>query len=371
MHTRTEYAYREAMVSIVGNILIAAMKIGVGTLVSSASIIADGVHSISDIGTSIVVIFGAKASEKPPDEEHPFGHGRYEYIASFTIYIFLIAVAFEIFIGSLGRLLSGESPDYGTYLIPVYVVLIISMLGKELMARYSFSLAEKSGNTMLHGDGWHHRSDALTTVAVLIGVVMVQYGILWADAAISMVISLFIGYTGVKMAIETSAILAGKNASPEELEKIGNAAMNTDGVLGVHDIHVHDYGRYRSTTLHIEVASGMSAESAHSLADNVEKRVSSITEGDVLVHVDPVSDTRAMEAEKRLARIIESRDEVLEYHNMQRQFRGNSPVLSVHLVMRRDMSLEEAHRVIHAIDSDFRRDFPEYTVDIHPDPQDR
>lgn len=366
---RTKYAYREAAVSISGNIALAVAKILVGMVVTSMALIADGVHSLSDVGTSLVVVVGAKASEKEPDEEHPFGHGRYEYIASLIIYLALIAVGMELMVNSVDRALRGSSPNLGDLSIPVYAVIVAGIVVKELMARYSFHLAERTDSEMLRGDGWHHRSDALTTVGVLIGILLVQLGLPLADALIGLFISAFIIVTGARMAYGTSVVLAGKSAPPEKIEEIRNAAMSVRGVLGAHSIFVHDYGHSKVVTMHVEVDSRMGTGYAHSIASEVEKAVKNVVDGDVVVHTEPAKSTPSEEVEKELERILRENEHVREYHNISSYYDEKGGHVSAHIKVDRNMSVEESHRLEHEIDSRLKERYPDYRVELHIEPE--
>ncbi len=367
--TRSRYAYREALVSIAGNIGLAAAKILIGMMVFSVAIIADGVHTMSDVGTSFIVILGAKASKKAPDSEHPFGHGRYEYIASLVIYLALIAVGIELLITSVGRVLDRSEPAIGGLTIPAYAVLMAGILVKEAMARYSFSLAKKTDSNMLRGDGWHHRSDALTTIGVLMGIFLVQAGFPLADALIGMGISLFIAFTGAKMAFDTAAVLAGKNASPEKIREIERAARSVDGVLGVHKIFVHDYRNNRVTTLHVEVDGQTGTDYAHRIASEVEKAVSGVVNGETVVHTEPTGPVLNRDVEKALEKILIESPEVKGHHNIHAYFDERGGHVSAHITVRKDMSVEESHRLTHSIDERLKEKYPEYRVELHIEPR--
>ncbi len=369
-HTlRARYAYKEAVISIAGNLILAAAKIIIGMMVLSVAIVADGVHTLSDVGTSFVVILGAKASGKAPDREHPFGHGRYEYIASLIIYLALILVGIELMIGSVERMSGHSRPMIGNLSIPVYAVLIAGILVKEAMARYSFYLANKTDSNMLKGDGWHHRSDALTTVGVLIGVLLVQAGFPLADALIGMGISIFIAYTGAKMAFETATVLAGKNASPEKIMEIERAARSVDGVLGVHKIFVHDYGNNRVATLHVEVDGQTGMDYAHKIASEVEKAVRDVVKGEAVVHTEPTGPVLNRDVESALERILEESPEVRGYHNIHAYFDERGGHVSAHIAVRRDMSVDESHRLTHSIDERLKKKYPKYRVELHIEPR--
>ena len=163
---RAKYGYLEATVSIIGNVIIFLIKLFLGLFINSIALIADSVHSLSDVSTSGVVIFGFRTAKKKPDKEHPYGHGRAEYIATLIIAVILIIVGFSFIEQSVERIINIKDIEHGEYAIIISIIVIISAVLKELMARYSYLLAKKINSDVLKADAWHHRSDSISSIGV-------------------------------------------------------------------------------------------------------------------------------------------------------------------------------------------------------------
>ena len=166
-----EEVYRSLIASILGNVLLAILKVFVGFLYSSLALISDGIHSLSDVATSIVGYFGVKIASKPADKTHPFGHSRFESLFAFFIGILLFLVAYEIARDALKRIFSGHVIEVNSVMLAVVVISIVS---KEAMTQYALRVGKKLNNQILVADAYHHRSDALSSVAVLIGLSLIH-----------------------------------------------------------------------------------------------------------------------------------------------------------------------------------------------------
>lgn len=283
---RKKYGYIEGWVSIAGNSLIFSVKLILGLSINSIAIIADSIHTFSDIVTSVVVIFGFKIASKPPDEKHPFGHGRGEFIATLIIAILLIAVGLDLAKDSFSRILN--PPTVKGSFLAIFIILATAVL-KEIMAIFSFKLGRLIDSDVLHVDAWHHRSDALTSVVVAIGILATIYGYFRFDAIAGFLVSLVLIVIGIMYVKRASSSLLGEAPKKTLKQKIKALAENIAGVKGVHDILVHDYGEIRSISLHIEVDRNLSLNDAHKIADDVEDKVYQETKSKTVVHVDVIS----------------------------------------------------------------------------------
>ncbi|MGE5599252.1 MAG: cation diffusion facilitator family transporter [Bacteroidota bacterium] len=274
----------EAWVSIIGNILLFAIKFAIGTVIHSISLIADSFHTLSDVLTSIVVLAGFKISRRAPDDEHPFGHGRGESIATLVIALLLVLVGAEFLIQSVRRLLH-PAPVAGTPL--VVGVMVLSGIAKELMASFSSWLGKRIESSALVADAWHHRSDAVASVLVAVAIVGAIFRVYWLDGLFGVGVSFLIAYTGIDLGRSSINDLLGRSPSLETLKTIQDEAAAVDGVVGVHDVNVHDYGQRLAVSLHVEVEPNLDVTRAHFIADEVEKRIIEKMKADAVVHVDP------------------------------------------------------------------------------------
>ncbi|AHL22958.1 cation diffusion facilitator family transporter [Thermococcus nautili] len=279
-----EEIYKPIWVSIIGNVLLAVIKLIVGFLYSSIALISDGVHSLSDVVTSVAGYFGIKVASKPPDKDHPFGHSRFEPLVAFLIGEALLVVAYEIGKDSLLRLLHGETIEVNSVMLGVTVV---SILAKELMFRYSVYVGRKLNSQILIADAYHHRSDVLSSVAVLIGLGLQKFGFQYGDALAGLVVAVFLVKVSLEIILENVGYLTGRAPSFEVCEEIKRRALSVPNVLGIHDLRAHYVGNRLHVELHIEVPPNLSLKEAHDVSEEVKKRIEEIPEVErAFVHVD-------------------------------------------------------------------------------------
>ena len=276
----------QGWISIVANFIIFVLKLVFGFISNSIALIADAFHSLSDMASSGVVVFGFKMASKPADKEHPFGHGRAETIAALTISILIGFTGIEFIKTSITRFMNPNSIEVSWAVI---LVVLITIVIKEVLARLSYNLGDKINSSILIADAIHHRSDMWSSVLVLSAFGGAWLGYPKIDAIMGL------GVAGMMIqsayAIARTAIddLLGKPVDTETIKNIKEYAMQSPEVSNVHDIVVHSYGAHRFISLHLEIAEGKSPESMHDIADSVEKLLSHEMEADVITHVDPVS----------------------------------------------------------------------------------
>ena len=285
---REKVGFLEGIVSIGINVLIAGIKFFYGIAFHSISLIADAVHSLSDVLSSVVVIVGFKISSRPPDEDHPFGHGRMELIASVIVATLLFVVGLEFLKDSIAKIIK---PNVSELSMSGVAIVAFTLLLKEALARFSFFLGKTIDSSVLIADGHHHRSDAISTVLVLISLGFVHAGWPRADGIGGLLVSVFIMGTAIGLIRESASPLMGRNPTPELVAKVREIALEHDGVIGVHDIVVHDFRSIYNISLHIEVDFTMSLCRAHDISDTIENRIQELFPGWAVVHVDPVNRT--------------------------------------------------------------------------------
>jgi len=282
------YGYFEGIFSVVANTLLFIFKFAFGVLLSSVSLIADSFHSLSDIVTSTIVIFGFKISSKPPDSEHPFGHGRVERIVSVVIACLLIVVGFEFFRSGFSRFRNPIPIRTDAFVIGM---LCVSIIIKEFLYRLSLSLAKRIDSAALKADAWHHRTDAISTVLVLFGFVSFSFGLYSLDGIFGMAVAGIIVYTGIVIIKESGSVLIGEAPSSSLVNRIKETVANLDGINDVHHIHVHDYGSQLEVTVHVRVKGNTHLEDAHTKASEVERAIKRcVPSAEVTVHLEPMQD---------------------------------------------------------------------------------
>ncbi len=285
MNKNSKLGYREGVVSVILNLLLFALKYYAGVVSASVALLADAWHTLSDSLTSLVVIFGICLASRKPDKEHPFGHGRWEQISAIIISMLLVIVGIEFIKNAITKFFVHESAQYGLW---AYIATILSIVAKEGLARYAFAIARITGNASVKADGWHHRSDALSSLLVLGGLFLNSY-IWWIDSALGILISVMLfraAYGIIKEAV--SKILGEKppEAIMQQMQEIVKQEMGEKA--HPHHYHMHQYGDYTEFTLHVKVPGNETVWHAHQLATQVEKRIKQEMNMEITIHIEPL-----------------------------------------------------------------------------------
>ncbi len=276
----------QGWVSVFINGLLFVIKLIIGLIVGSVSVIADAFHTLSDVISSGVVIWGFHEAEKPADTEHPYGHGRIEYIATLIIAILLIVAGFEFVRSSIGRVLNPSPISPSWWMI---IIILATVFLKELTARYAEFLSHKISSGTLRADAWHHRADAISSLLVIIAMIAGKYGYHSVDGWAGIGVALFVIWTGYTIAKEAVDDIIGTPPAEDEIDDIKQVVSAIEGVLGVHDITVHSYGKDKFVSVHIEIDDTISSAEAHDVAEDVEYKLFKRLDIEPTVHVDPIS----------------------------------------------------------------------------------
>ena len=285
MDQHSKLGYRDGLVSVILNLLLFVLKYYAGIASASLALIADAWHTLSDSLTSLVVILGIKLSSKKPDKEHPFGHGRWEQISALIIAILLALVGVEFMKDAIAKLRGHEAADFGWL---AYLATVASIVLKEGLARYAFYIARKTGNAAVKADGWHHRSDALSSLMVLAGLFLSPY-FWWIDSVLGMLISFMLFYAAYGIIREAVNKILGEEPSEEvigKVEQIVKAEMGN--VAYPHHYHIHHYGDHIEFTFHIKVPGEETVEEAHRKATLIEMQIKTELKIDATIHIEPL-----------------------------------------------------------------------------------
>jgi len=363
---RAKYGYLEATISILGNTLLFILKLYLVLFINSIALIADGIHSLSDVSTSGVVILGFKFAKKPADKEHPYGHGRVEYIAALVIAIFLIIVGISFIERSIGRILNPEEILHQEYLFIIFIIILISAVLKELMARYSYKISKKINSDVLRADAWHHRSDSLSSIGVAIGILAARYGYPILDPIFGIVVSFIIIYVGIDLIRKTSDLLMGRAPDKQIIRKIKNTAKKVDGVTGLHNIHIHDYGASKIITLHARSENDIPLEKAHEIADELEEKISESTGCSAIIHLEPKERKKPDKNKKNIIEnMLKKQKEIISFYKIQIICRSEKDEIKMHLIVDQDMSVERSHDLSHEIETLIREKYGSCNINIH------
>jgi len=277
----------EGVLSVVVNAVLFGIKFWAGLVTGSIALIADAWHTLSDSLTSIFIIISAKLSSQKPDKKHPFGHGRWEQISSIFIAFILGIIAYDFLINSIERFKNRESVIYGTLAI---VVTIVSIIVKELLAQYAFYIGRKTDNVIVKADGWHHRSDSLSSLVVLIGILITKFAvdIWWMDSILGMFCSLAIFYAAFEIMKESTSKLLGEEPDKELIDKITDEVKKIyKDDLYIHHFHLHNYISQKEITFHIRLDKNMTIENGHIIASNIEDMVKEKFDMMATIHLEP------------------------------------------------------------------------------------
>jgi len=312
---RTKIGVFQGWISVLVNSILFIFKLVIGVMVGAVSVIADAVHTLSDVVSSIVVIWGFKQAEKPADVEHPYGHGRAEYIATLIIAILLCVAGIEFIEASIDRIQNPEQVVAEWWMI---LILMVTIILKEITARYAEFLSTKIASGTLHADAWHHRTDALSSLLVVGALIAGKYGYPSSDGWAGLGVALFLIYTGFEIAKDAVDDLIGKPPTSEEVEVIRQIVMSVDGVLGAHDIIVHSYGHDKFASVHVEIDADETTAVAHDISEEVEDKLEKAIGVEPTVHLDPVhpNDPLVQEVNKVLSLLCESDERIADIHDV-------------------------------------------------------
>lgn len=282
-HKDTNWTLIEGWVSICGNILLFFLKLWVGLITGSVALTADAYHTLTDSISSGIVIVSGWLSSKPADEKHPFGHGRSDLISSVIIGVLLALIGFEFLLKSVEQIQSGAGVDYGKAAI---IVTVISILVKELMAQFAFWAGRKSDSTILKADGWHHRTDALSSVVILIGILCGSFAD-WIDGALGILVSLMIFYASYEILRDSVSRLIGETPDRKVVDKIEALIVKMDLNVQPHHFHLHRYGDHVELTFHLTMDGDLTLEQAHDQAHRIEQALRDQMRIEATIHMEP------------------------------------------------------------------------------------
>jgi len=278
--------FKEGLASIFINIALFVIKFYFGLIHNSIAVVADAIHTLSDAGTSVVVLISFWIAYKPPDRGHPFGHGRAEQIGAVIVGTLLGVAGFEFLMSSYEKLSSREALTFSWFLVGI---LLLSSLIKELLARWAFRLGGSYESRSIVGDAWHHRSDAIATALLALGI-LVGADYWWIDGVLGVIVSLIIVYTSIKIILEASRELLGSEPTRHEEELLIDLAREVSPLIeDVHHIHIHKYGDHIEASLHIKLPSTMKLEEAHEIATKLESKIKDKLGWEATVHPEPQS----------------------------------------------------------------------------------
>ena len=313
---REAYGKLAGIVGIVSNAVICVMKIAVGLIFSSISILADGINNLADASSSLITLIGFRMAAKPADEDHPYGHARIEYITGLIVSFLIIMLGGQLLKSSAEKILH---PDPLQFSILAVAVLVVSILIKLWQARFNMKMGEAIDSATLKATGADSRNDVISTSAVLASLLIGKVTGYQLDGFMGVLVALFIVWSGISLIKETSDPLLGLAPDPAMVGQIEKRIMSHEGILGIHDLVVHDYGPGRVfASVHVEVDANENMMKSHDMVDNIEKDISRELHIHLVAHMDPVDtqDPLTQTVKQQLAEVIAGIPDIISAHDL-------------------------------------------------------
>ena len=312
---RTDYGVLASALGIVCNVLLFAGKLAVGVAVRSVSVMADAFNNLSDAASSVIGFVGVKMAGKPADREHPFGHGRIEYIAALVVAFLVLQVGFTFFQNSIDKIRHPE--DLSFELVPM-LILLASVCVKLWLGYFNRVLGKKINSSVMQATAADAMGDVVTTLATIASILFFHFTDINIDGFVGLLVSLVVMWAGVGIARDTLEPLIGQPVEPETYRKITEFVESYDGILGSHDLIVHNYGPTRSlASIHAEVPNDVDIETSHEIIDRIERDAAKKLGLFLVIHMDPVAvkDERVTELKNQVSSVLKQIDDRLSLHD--------------------------------------------------------
>ena len=284
---REHYGVLAGILGIICNIFLFAVKLVIGFLMNSIAIISDAFNNLSDMGSSVVTIIGLKMSNLKADKEHPFGHGRIEYISSLVVSFIIMLVGFELLKSSADKIINPEKTELNLVLI---IILILSVLVKVWMFSYNRYIGNKINSGVIKASATDSLNDVISTGAVIVSAILSGFISFPVDAVAGSAVSVFVIYSGFLIAKETISVLLGNPPDAELVAEINERILSQNGIVRTHDLIVHDYGPGRvMASVHAEVPDDIDIVKIHEIIDLAEKEIARDLDVNIVIHMDPIS----------------------------------------------------------------------------------
>ena len=375
---REKYGVLGGVLGIVCNIILLVVKLVIVIFLNAIAIMSDAFNNLTDSFSSIVSIISAKMSNKKPDKDHPFGHGRIEYISTLIVSFIIVLVGFELLTTSIEKLIAGINGEItiielDTPFIVSMIILALSLLVKLWMYSYNKYLGKKIDSSVLLASSADSISDALTSlsiiVATVVGSLLLKENYFYLDSIMGIVVSIIICINGFKIVLETIKDLLGKPATKEQLEELEEIIMSSDEILGVHDLIIHDYGPGRKfASVHAEVNSNSNFIKVHEIIDEIEQICYGKTGVELVIHMDPIDTTSqdVIEANEVISSIVNQYNDIT-YHDLRITSGENNINIIFDLVVPFEYSNEQLKEIVSTIKGKAKEKNNKYSLVIKID----
>ena len=312
---RNSYGMFGGIVGILINVLLFIIKLSVGLLVSSIAIIADAFNNLSDAASSLITILGFKLSSKPADREHPFGHGRIEYLSALIVAFMVMLVGVQFIKSSFERIIN---PTPVTFELVPFILLFVSIFLKIWLSRFNKYVGEKINSAALKASSVDALGDVFTSTCVAISFLAANFTTFPVDGYIGMIVALFIVYSGFSLVKDTISPLLGEAPDPELVNSIKEMVASYDNILGTHDLIIHNYGPGKCmASIHAEIPSDICVVAIHEIIDKAEREISTALKIYLVIHIDPICiiEGEVKEAYEEILSLISQYDYIESIHD--------------------------------------------------------
>lgn len=356
--TRKSYGILGGIVGITVNITLFIVKLTIGLLLNSVAVLADAFNNLSDTGSSVVTLVGFNISNKPADKDHPFGHGRGEYIAGLIVSFMVVIVGIQFVKDSFSRILHPVKLKYDT---ASFIILLISIGAKAWLGKFYNSLNKFISSETLSATSFDSFSDVITTSTVALSILASKYISFPIDGYAGLIVSVFILYGGYRLIKDTISPLLGEAPNPELVKSIINEALSFKEIIGVHDLIIHTYGAGQyMATIHAELPSNISFMDAHEIIDDAEYKISKKLGIKLIIHTDPVDtdNIKIHEIKSRLQELIKSLPGIISAHDVRYVEHKSHKSILFDLVISDELSRSKENTYVETIKNSLKEGFP-------------
>lgn len=284
--TRNAYVYLGSIVGIICNLILSIIKITVGVISGSVSVMADGFNNLSDTASSVITMVGIKLANRPADKEHPFGHGRMEYLSALIVAFMVMLVGVQFIKSSLDRIMN---PVPITFELIPFILLVLSLIVKLWLSRFNKYVGEKINSSALKAASVDALGDVFTSSCVIISFIAAKFTTLPIDGYVGLIVSVAILYAGYSLVKDTISPLIGEAPDEELVKAIKEGVLSYDNIIGVHDLIIHNYGVGKCmASIHAEIPSNIDLITIHDIIDTAEREISEKLNIYLVIHMDPM-----------------------------------------------------------------------------------
>lgn len=366
---RDAYGYLGGVVGIIVNALLFTIKLSVGMLTGSIAVTADAFNNLSDAASSVITIAGFKLASKPADEEHPFGHGRFEYISALIVSFMVMLVGFEFIKSSFDRIMNPAKVSFN--LIP-FLLILVSIGAKVWLSRFNKFIGESINSGALEASSFDALGDVFSSGCVALSLLVSRWTSFPIDGYIGMLVALFILYSGFSLVKDTLNPLLGDAPDPELVKNIKSGVLSYDYISGVHDLVIHNYGPDRCmASIHAEIPCDISVVTIHEIIDEAERTLSKKLNIFLVIHMDPIN-TNSEEinkTRKEIEEVIKNFPIIKSMHDFRVVGDGDYRNLIFDVVIEHTKGFkeEDEEKLIKALDDEVKKIHPRYNAKVTVD----